>query len=41
MIERFGYGNCANFDAHVAPVVPRDPANPNEAVYYPARPVRL
>lgn len=25
-----------NFDAHVVPVIPLDPNNPNEAVYYPA-----
>ena len=38
MQKLFAKGNYSNFDAHVAFVVPADPSNPNEAVYYPIRP---
>lgn len=31
-----GKPNHGNYDAHVVPVVPLDPQNPNEAVYHPA-----
>jgi len=31
-------GNYSNYDAHFIPVVPRNPDNPYEEVYYPTRP---
>jgi hypothetical protein len=33
-----GKGNYSNYDAHFIPVVPRNPDNSNEEVYYPTRP---
>jgi hypothetical protein len=33
-----GKSNYQNYDAHYIPVVPRDPGNPLESVYYPTRP---
>ena len=31
-------GNYSNYDAHFVPVVPRNPDNPYEEVYYPTKP---
>jgi len=31
-------GNYSNYDAHFIPVVPRNPDNPGEVVYYPTKP---
>ena len=31
-------GNYQNYDAHFVPVVPKNPSNPNETVYYPTKP---
>ena len=31
-------GNYSNYDAHFVPVVPRNPNNPYEEVYYPTKP---
>jgi len=33
-----GKGNFSNYDAHFVPVVPRNPYNPNEEVYFPTKP---
>lgn len=33
-----GRGNFANYDSHFIPVVPANPANPNETVYLPTKP---
>jgi hypothetical protein len=33
-----GKGNYSNYDAHFIPVVPRDPDNFDEEVYYPTKP---
>jgi hypothetical protein len=32
-----GKGNYGNYDAHFVPVVPKDPLNPNEVIYYPCK----
>lgn len=34
-------GNYSNYDAHFAPVLPANPMNPNETVYYPTKPNQL
>jgi serine/threonine protein kinase len=35
-----GKGNYQNYDAHFVPVMPADPANPNEFTYFPCPPYR-
>lgn len=34
-------GNYSNYDAHFAPVVPANPLNLNETIYYPTKPNQL